>query len=303
MDNLKSFIHSLGTFFRDKFKEVLFFVFIFPFSIYMIYLGMETIRVGHELYAKSISGSLKVKAMIPCTDCIKFGYSQSVTYFMLAIGAFLVTVLLPKIQSITFAGASIVLQALEKKVDALGEQNNGLQEKLVNGAIGGNPLFPPVAAHHADALKGGQDQQENADWKNLPLQEPESKLYSKKRTNKIRNVWKDDPQKGKWGGFSDANGRHLSAIVGKTDDRNIFKVQLTVVGEKDKPLTGLVKFHLHPTFKDPTPVITASNNRAELKLSRVWGAFTVGVETDGGRTKLELDLATLADAPEIFKSR
>jgi hypothetical protein len=39
-----------------------------------------------------------------------------------------------------------------------------------------------------------------------------------------------------------------------------------------------------------------------LKLT-AWGAFTVGVLADEGRTKLELDLSELEDAPEDFRSR
>jgi hypothetical protein len=33
------------------------------------------------------------------------------------------------------------------------------------------------------------------------------------------------------------------------------------------------------------------------------GAFTVGVAADDGNTRLELDLAQLPDAPEMFRSR
>ena len=32
-----------------------------------------------------------------------------------------------------------------------------------------------------------------------------------------------------------------------------------------------------------------------------YGAYTLGVEADDGRTHLELDLATLKDAPMLFR--
>ena len=42
--------------------------------------------------------------------------------------------------------------------------------------------------------------------------------------------------------------------------------------------------------------------RAVLE-QRAWGAYTVGVAADGGQTRLELNLAELADAPSLFRER
>ena len=44
------------------------------------------------------------------------------------------------------------------------------------------------------------------------------------------------------------------------------------------------------------------NGIATLQLI-AYGAFTVGAECDGGTTKLELNLAELPDAPQLFKER
>jgi hypothetical protein len=39
------------------------------------------------------------------------------------------------------------------------------------------------------------------------------------------------------------------------------------------------------------------NSYATLELEAIGGAFTVGVQADGGQTRLELDLAMLPNAP------
>ena len=79
---------------------------------------------------------------------------------------------------------------------------------------------------------------------------------------------------------------------------------MTVEGtNKDLPLKGLVKFHLHNTFLNPDPIIAVQDGKAVLKLSKVYGAFTVGAEADDGQTLLELDLADDESLPEEFRER
>ena len=112
-------------------------------------------------------------------------------------------------------------------------------------------------------------------------------------------VFSDDPQKGRWGGKPVANGRKLSAKVSGKDGwfRTVLEVRATT---KKNPLRGTVKFHLHDTFPDPVLTVPVRNGVAR---ESIWsyGAFTVGAETDGGATKLELDLAELPDAPKEFR--
>lgn len=114
----------------------------------------------------------------------------------------------------------------------------------------------------------------------------------------------DDPQKGNWGGQSNANGRVLSATVTPTGTKDLFRVGLRVsrAGASTPALRGDVRFHLHPSFNQQVVNVTANGDFADLVLI-AWGAFTVGVEADNGMTKLELDLADLTDAPAVFRSR
>ena len=116
----------------------------------------------------------------------------------------------------------------------------------------------------------------------------------------------DDPHKGQWGGEAEAAGRRLSAKVEPIDGSNEwFDVSLRVEStDRERPLTGRVRFHLHPTFA--RSVVTVKAREGVAQLERVaWGAFTAGVEVldDHPPTRLELDLAQLPSAPAAFRRR
>jgi hypothetical protein len=129
-------------------------------------------------------------------------------------------------------------------------------------------------------------------------------LMNAGQTTAINPNSPDDPQKGKWGGKAEANGRRLSAKVEASSLPELYKITLTVQStDENNPLAGLVKFHLHNSFRNQHPLIAVQDGKAVLKLSMVYGAFTVGVEADDGKTRLELDLAELDDAPKDFRER
>lgn len=115
-----------------------------------------------------------------------------------------------------------------------------------------------------------------------------------------------DPWKNQFGGKNVSNNRQLRAEVKKiSDSSDLFSIRLTVssIDQAKYPLQGVVQFFLHPTFKNDRPIITLdSNGVAELNLT-AWGAFTIGALTDDGKTKLELDLSELPDAPTDFRNR
>jgi hypothetical protein len=126
-----------------------------------------------------------------------------------------------------------------------------------------------------------------------------------KEQPKLRKVYDPaDPQKDQWGGKSARNNRQLSATVTQDQaDRNWFLLSLEVSSTSDSdPMKGKVRFHLHPTFLNAAPAVPVRKGKAVLTCY-AWGAFTVGVEADDGRTRLELDLSELKDAPSLFRSR
>jgi len=115
----------------------------------------------------------------------------------------------------------------------------------------------------------------------------------------------DDPWKGVFGGASTAYDRRIEAHVDPLDvDGQLFAVRLHVIStDPAKPLRDAVQFFLHPTFPVSRPVVTVGpRGTADLSL-RAYGAFTVGVLADGGKTRLELDLAELPSAPLLFRQR
>ena len=115
----------------------------------------------------------------------------------------------------------------------------------------------------------------------------------------------DDPWNGVFGGQRISGTRELDAEVTPVGTPGLFRVRLQVRSKNQirDPLRGAVQFFLHPTFGNDRPVVTVGpSGIAELALT-AWGAFTVGALADDGRTKLELDLAGLADAPAEFKAR
>jgi cellulose biosynthesis protein BcsQ len=110
----------------------------------------------------------------------------------------------------------------------------------------------------------------------------------------------EDPQRGRWGGSSKQAGRELVATV-REESEDWFSVDLRVRPENDVPLRGTVEFHLHDTFDPDVERVSARNGEAKLHLYAA-GAFTVGALLEDGTT-LELDLATLPDAPKVFRER
>lgn len=115
---------------------------------------------------------------------------------------------------------------------------------------------------------------------------------------------KADQQKGRFGGSPRSRGRYLTAEVKAVDsDSDWFRIRLRVFPEVGaEPINGTVTFYLHQSFAHDERPVRAKNGEATLVVY-AYGAFTVGAVLDEGSTQLELDLATLANAPQEFKDR
>jgi hypothetical protein len=110
--------------------------------------------------------------------------------------------------------------------------------------------------------------------------------------------------RGRFGGSATRHGLELSATM-TADERSgdWFRIHLEVRPTRaDRPLTGVVEFHLHPTFEPRVMTVGVVNGRAATDLL-AWGAFTAGALADDGRTPLELNLAELSIAPAKFRAR
>jgi hypothetical protein len=260
------------------------FIYIVLFAIFgsLVFAGIRLIVQSEAIYTQSYSLTEKVlvananklnSGQAPNYSGVKDGYSQALSFFMLALGCVVVMLLLPRLQtfSISPSGINVTLQNLEQNVSNLMQQTNTLQAK--------------------SAGTGGIKPADETDQKKAPL-------LKKPDTNA------DDPQKNKWGGKSERNDRKMTAEVKATKSPGFYQVSISVESTNTgNPLAGVVNFHLHPTFINPNPVIAVRDGKAVLELKKVYGAFTVGADMDNGKTSLELDLAELEEAPAEFKLR
>jgi hypothetical protein len=163
-------------------------------------------------------------------------------------------------------------------------------------AVGGGGAIPPASASAASAPKvtrgDGKSVSDEAAGAFADLEPVPGNVH-------------DDPWKGQFGEQKISGTREIDAEVTPVGSSGLYRVRLQVrsTNPKRDPLHGSVQFFLHPTFSNDRPVVTVGpSGVAELTLT-AWGAFTVGALADDGRTKLELDLAELATAPRVFKSR
>jgi hypothetical protein len=243
----------------------------------------QSYKQSDQVTQKILDSAFKktIAAPVPSYASIKDGYSQALLYFTLAIATLLIALLLPRLQTFNISptgGISVTLREVQDKVDNLIAQTNNIQGDTA-GAGGkktsGKQLHTLADTQHKDKEKPPHD----------------------------TGVVPNDPQKGKWGRSPLKNCRLMSATVDESNVPGYYKVQITVESTKaSEPLTGLVKFHLHDTFLNANPVIAVQDGKAVLNLSKVYGAFTVGAEADGGKTRLELDLAEDKNFPEAFRN-
>lgn len=113
----------------------------------------------------------------------------------------------------------------------------------------------------------------------------------------------DDPNRGRFGGRPEANGRRLSATLEQIagPSSSLCRVRIRVEStDPARPLRGQVRFYLHPTFgKWTTYTIKARGGAAEDEFT-AYGAFTIGAEADDGATRLELDLLDVPGGTSRF---
>ncbi len=119
-------------------------------------------------------------------------------------------------------------------------------------------------------------------------------------------VHPDDPWQGRFGSSTEGSGVQLLATVTQLQGSQFFELALevkAVLPDRAAELSGTSAIYfLHPTFGErPRSVSFGSDGRAPLQLL-AYGAFTVGVLLQDG-TKLELNLATIPNAPDLFRSR
>ena len=196
---------------------------------------------------------------------------DSTTLALLVIAA--VPWLFPFLKSLTLPGGAVFefreqLRAVEKKVDVIEDR----------GLLPGRPEPTHATARQVGTRDASEDDQ-----------------------------WNTDPNRGKFGGNPEANGRVLEAeiepAVGESSAACNIVLSVRSTDTTNRPLTGKVTFHLHPTFgarkQYDLPVV---NGIARDKITS-WGVFTVGAVADEGKTRLELNLANVKGGTLKFYSQ
>lgn len=239
---------------------------------------IDSITKSYRLTEEKVIRSVIKKANTSCEDCTSVNDRLEGTYkyFILLFGVMLATILIPRIKSVKATTSGLEVDTYEKV------QRNKREEENLSP-----PPKDEVPIETKRSQQGMRDAQHG-------LRDDATQILS----------YTSDPQKKKWGEKAEVNFRRLTATVKQSSiSKELFDIELKVIStNSDSPLKGSVIFHLHPTFSNSTPEIYVINGVAQLKL-KAWGAFTVGAVADNGITKLELDLAELANAPELFKSR
>jgi len=113
----------------------------------------------------------------------------------------------------------------------------------------------------------------------------------------------EDPNKGQFGGKCEANGRKLTATIRPAAGPKSSRCRVTIrvlSTDPNRPLLGDVVLHLHPTFgRWSSYPLQAKDGVAEDTIVS-YGAFTIGAETDNGKTRLELDLMNVRGGTDRF---
>lgn len=206
---------------------------------------------------------------------------------LVLLGIALVPWLLPFLKSLKLPGGAEFefqqrLAQMEKKVDVI-EENAPLPGKRFADAPSVTDVSPPppLTTPRRETLLDQSAPLPAGDLKTDP----------------------EDPNKGKFGGSPKASGRVLEAVIKPAygPRSSACDVEIRVRStEPARPLTGKVKFYLHPSFgrwKQYSVDVKAGEAKDEITS---WGAFTIGVEADEGATRLELDLTKVHGGTKSF---
>lgn len=113
-----------------------------------------------------------------------------------------------------------------------------------------------------------------------------------------------DPQKNQWGGKAERDVWRASATIATAKNSDDwFRVALRLEAIRPSTaLTGIVRFYLHDNFVDPIKTVKTGKKGVAALNFWAYGALTVGAEILATGTVLELDLAQVPDAPELFRN-
>jgi hypothetical protein len=223
-----------------------------------------------------------------CTLDANIALDQTTLLYFLCAGAL---ILLDRVKSIAIGENKLEFQELrneiaEAKSEARDAKVQSEQSKEVATALA-----------NADMT---QNRTSGAFPHQGPLADAVAAIFEKSRP---ANLASEDPWFDYFGKLpATNNGKILTATVTRLSlPEPLYTLRILVRStQAQSPLTGLVKFYLHPTFSDPLPIREAINGVAGLELI-AYGSCTVGAVCADG-TELGLNLAEIPGVDEYFKS-
>jgi hypothetical protein len=113
--------------------------------------------------------------------------------------------------------------------------------------------------------------------------------------------YRDDPQKGRFGGEAERDGFKLSASF-RNVTRNFVEIVLRVEAPRRTDMQDweCVEFYLHDSFEPDVVPAVFREGVAELSLL-AYGGFTVGAWVACTGVELELDLSKIKGAPRMIR--
>lgn len=218
-----------------------------------------------------------------------YGWDKVDQQTAMFLGLAIIALIAPQITK--FEGFGITVEKAKKLAEEAGER---VKEEIHQ------------EVQQVERLVGKIEKGSSLPGKRAPANEHRKSVADDAEAAVVRtDAWNSDPNSGAFGGSPESNGRRLSAKITPVagDSSPACDVRFWVEStDPAKPLTSDVTFYLHPTFgRWAKYAVTPKNGIAKDKITS-WGAFTLAAETDGGATKLELDLGELEGGTDPFKN-
>jgi hypothetical protein len=232
-------------------------------TIGLIGAGVYLIIECRELYRESVAFTKEMMtAKVPTVTAppytlVKDSYAQALLFFTLAAGLLIITIMLPRIQAFNIGagGINVTLSQIQENLQSLTQQTNSLQQQSVRPIVS---VQEEIRQAMPATINDAGQQERLA---------PQRKATGNKEKGG-RKIYASKQPVG--------DGIKYEVIVESTDS--------------NKPLQGLVAFHLPSYFINKEPQIAAVNGKAVLQFMAP-RSFVIGATVVKEGIDLTLDLA------------
>jgi len=242
--------------------------------------------IAFSLLSIALAGYHRVDAKFDMT---------SIGLVLLAGLPWLLPMLAPLVSTLKVAGMELTFREMKQQI----EENKQIAQATAAALVTGVGRAPAAVASVAAPPVSRRITEEGVSH-GVPM----PRLNEEEGEADASEVDAGDPNAGRFGGAAERSGRRLRAEVkAMPGSADLFLIHAWVsASDGARPPTDgtTVTFHLHPTYGQDVVKVPVSGGVAAL--DRIaWGAFTIGVEVEG--IKLELNLADVAGAPDLFRQR